>query len=115
MGFPVALTESRESVDEKLAENSGLFARIWQSLSDTFACPIIQDNFAMPPVRPLGNMDSVDFHGLSYAVNRMNAEFVKATAELHDLHIHDVNYLAARLRAGTTGATRSTGICTNIR
>lgn len=71
------------------------FSQIWDSLSKTYKCPIIQNNFEMPFYRIMGNKDASDIHGRVNFLTRLNLEFYQY-AQTHDnFYICDLNYLSA--------------------
>lgn len=70
--------------------------RVWTSLAQ-YQCPIIQNNFDPPQYRILGNLDSTDPHGALNYINKLNSFLTESAQKLNNLHIHDINYLAARV------------------
>jgi FkbH-like protein len=70
------------------------YKSIWSSLSK-FDCAIIQNNFDFTIDRSLGNLDCSDTHGKTYFINQLNNEFSKASREIKNLYINDINYLSS--------------------
>jgi FkbH-like protein len=73
------------------------FESVWNGLQHHLDCPVIQNNFEEPWQRPMGNIDGTDYRGSSRFVARLNEAFANATTQHHNLYIHDIHYLAARI------------------
>lgn len=73
-GLPT-VRNSPEEISAMLDAVYGRFCDIWARLTEKFACPIIQNNFELPPYRLLGNRDAYDLHGGSYFVTSLNMRF----------------------------------------
>ena len=89
------MTDSREVVEEKFQSEFAKFQAIWQSLTDRFHCPIVQNNFEMPFYRLLGNRDCYDFHGRTHFLNRLNGAFYEYAQSHESFYINDLNYVSA--------------------
>lgn len=50
--------ETSESVEEKRTELFIRFQTMWETLTEKYHCPIIQNNFELPYARAIGNMDA---------------------------------------------------------
>ena len=59
-------------------------------------CPIIQNNFEYPYYRILGNKDSIDIHGKTNFVIRLNALFSEYARNNESFYINDINYQSAQ-------------------
>lgn len=96
--FPT-MDDSKEAVDEKLQKAYQHFETMWKKLSDTYHCPIIQNNFEAPFYRLLGNRDFFDVHGRLSFINRLNEKFAeyarKASDSAESFFINDINYLSS--------------------
>ena len=96
--FPT-MDDSAEAVDEKLQKTYQHFETMWKKLSDTYHCPIIQNNFEAPFYRLLGNRDFFDVHGRLSFINRLNEKFAeyarKASDSAESFFINDINYLSS--------------------
>ena len=94
--FPNA-HDTRGSAKELLETSFNHFSQMWNALRKRYSCPIIQNNFELPEVRRLGNLDGVDYRGgirFVRALNNLFAEF----AEEHDgIYVNDINYLSSCL------------------
>jgi len=96
--FPT-MDDSVEAVEEKLQKTYQHFETMWKKLSDTYHCPIIQNNFEAPFYRLLGNRDFFDVHGRLSFINRLNEKFAeyarKASDSAESFFINDINYLSS--------------------
>jgi len=90
-----AMTDSEQEVNDKLSSEIERFTAIWEHLSDTFHCPIIQNNFEQPFYRLLGNADCSDYRGMSNFISRLNTAFAGYAGEHEGFFISDLNYAAA--------------------
>ena len=92
--FP-KLTDEKEMVDQKLMAVVSKFQEVWNHLSQTYHCPIIQNNFEYPFFRLMGNKDASDIHGRVNFITMLNCKFYEY-AQAHDnFFICDINYLSA--------------------
>ncbi len=73
------------------------FTQVWQSLSDTYQCAIIQNNFELPPYRIYGNLDSILPSAKTQYIHTLNAKIHTKIYETPNLYIHDICYLSASL------------------
>jgi len=72
------------------------FSLMWENLSKTYACPVIQNNFEYPFWRLLGNKDAGDIHGRVNFITRLNLTFAEYSQTHDNFYINDINYLSAR-------------------
>ena len=71
------------------------FETMWKHLSETFHCPVIQNNFEYPGYRLMGNRDAWDRRGQVRFVQTLNGLFADY-AETHDaFYLADLNYVSA--------------------
>lgn len=92
--FPV-LSDSIETVEQKRLTVADRFYGLWDHLTETYHCPIIQNNFEYPFFRLMGNKDASDHHGRVNFVTMLNCAFYDY-AQTHDnFYICDVNYISA--------------------
>jgi FkbH-like protein len=73
------------------------FQTIWSALADRLACPIVQNNFELPQLAPLGNLDAQLPGGHTRFVHELNRAFAHAKRTHPRLLIHDVASLSARV------------------
>lgn len=67
----------------------------WVSANNNFGSYIIQNNFEMPPYRPMGNSDVYLPNGIGESINRLNTSIYKHAIENSSFYVNDINYLAA--------------------
>ena len=89
------IDDNEEVVDALLSSEIGRFVSIWASL-DKYSCAVIQNNFELPVVRNLGNLDFYHVSGKVNYINRLNLEFSKMAREINYLYISDINYLSSK-------------------
>ena len=94
-----SMDDSALDVEAKLDKTYKHFETMWQKLSETYHCPIIQNNFEAPFYRLLGNRDFFDVHGRVSFINRLNEKFAeyarKAADSAESFFINDINYLSS--------------------
>lgn len=66
------IEDSRRSVEEKNQSIYQHFVNLWEHLSLTYHCPIIQNNFELPYYRILGNREASDYRGICNFVTKLN-------------------------------------------
>ena len=69
--FPL-MTDDKSRVENLLESEYGKFEQMWEKISETYHCPIIQNNFEMPFYRIMGNKDCSDYHQCRH--NRENGK-----------------------------------------
>ena len=89
------LNDSKEAVLSKEDSAYKHFEVMWDKLRETYACPIVQNNFEMPFYRLLGNRDAVDMHGRIHFLNRLNEKFYEYADAHENFYINDINYLSS--------------------
>lgn len=92
--FPI-LTDSREEIDRKKMIVINKFQGMWEQLTQTYQCPIIQNNFEYPFFRLMGNKDASDHHGRVNFVTMLNCAFYGYAQTHENFYICDVNYISA--------------------
>ncbi|MGO9229467.1 MAG: HAD-IIIC family phosphatase [Bryobacteraceae bacterium] len=92
--FPL-LGAAPEEVEAAIQEELGRFRLVWTELERKYGCVIIQNNFDLPALRPLGNLEAGAPFGRVAFVNRLNAEFARLAALNPKLVIHDIHSLSA--------------------
>ena len=90
-----AVTDTPQQVEDKLHAELEKFTAMWNSITEKFHCPIIQNNFEMPLYRLMGNRDCYDIHGRVNFLTRLNLEFYEHAASHDAFYIHDINFLSA--------------------
>lgn len=94
VSYPTPL-DNQDRVEELLVGQYEHFRVMWEKLSETYHCPIIQNNFELPIYRLLGNQDAVDFHGKINFLTRLNQKFYEYAREHENFYINDIQYLSA--------------------
>ena len=90
---PIGVTDSgfRSAVANELDR----YRQIWTSLSAALPCQIIQNNFELPPYRPLGNLESSSSSGAGRFFLALNTAFAAEARQNPRLLLHDLFALAA--------------------
>lgn len=89
------IEDSEERVEKLLNNEVERYTAIWNSLSERYQCPVIQNNFEMPLYRLMGNKDASDIHGRVNFLTRLNMEFYSYAQTHDDFYICDINYVSA--------------------
>ena len=92
--YPV-VTDTPQQIEDKLHAELEKFNAVWNSITEKFHCPIIQNNFEMPLYRLMGNRDCYDIHGHMNFLTRLNMAFYEHAASHDAFYIHDINFLSA--------------------
>ncbi len=96
ISFP-AIPATEESHQGQVQSELERFRQIWRSLHERIGCQVIQNNFELPPVSILGNMDGVVSGGRSRFLLDLNSAFAEE-ARLHAwLLIQDIHSISARI------------------
>ena len=90
-----SFTESNVDIEALITSEISRFQSMWNSVSERFACPVIQNNFELPHYRGLGNLDSYDIHGRSRFIAELNIRFAEQARQRPGLYLNDINYLSA--------------------
>lgn len=93
--FQQDLTLPEEACREAVLRQYQKLEVMWDKLTETYHCPIIQNNFEFPGYRLLGSADASDPHGLTNFVTELN-RMIYAYARSHaQFYVHDLMSLAA--------------------
>ena len=87
--------DSKEAVDALLQEQFAHFEAMWSKISETYKCPVIQNNFEQPFYRLLGNRDVWDYRGRSNFITRLNQKFYDYAQAHENFYINDIDYMAS--------------------
>lgn len=101
-----AIAMEPEQIDTLLTKQFEHFRVMWNRLADTYACPIVQNNFDRPFYRLLGNKDIADCHGWSNFVYRLNGLLYDYANAHENFFVHDIDYLAAQFGQGAWQASQ---------
>ncbi|MBB5059904.1 FkbH-like protein [Granulicella aggregans] len=91
--LPSTEEDHRREVDKELER----FRQIWQALNDQIGCQIIQNNFELPPISLMGNMDAVVSGGRTRFLLDLNAAFAAEARQNPRLLIQDIQTIASRV------------------
>ena len=86
--------DSPEACADKLQAECARFEQAWKAAA-RFGCPVIQNNFDLPPYRVMGNLDAVDVHGRVRYVRAMNQKLADYAAATPNFYVNDLAYLQA--------------------
>jgi FkbH-like protein len=92
-----SLLDTREDVKKKLDDEFAAYSYLWGRASAIYGCPIIQNNFENPFLRPLGNLDFSDYRGKTSYLRALNERFAAHALENPNFYIHDIHHLSAWL------------------
>jgi len=94
--FP-ELLEGDAEVEQRLREEVGRFEAIWEKIQAKLGAFVIQNNFDLPSLRPLGNLEGSAAYGRINFLMRLNAEFANFARTHSRFLIHDIHYLSAQV------------------
>lgn len=89
------LDDTDEHILDMIDSEVQRFSMVWDNLTKTFNCTIIQNNFEMPFYRFLGNKDASDPHGAVNYISRLNQKFYEYAQHKENFYICDINYISA--------------------
>jgi FkbH-like protein len=91
------LLQTEAEVEERVRHEMDRFESLWEKIHIKLGAVIIQNNFDLPHVRPLGNLEaSQSFTRVNFLL-RMNAEFAKYARNHSRFLINDILYLSAQV------------------
>ena len=94
--FP-ELLESEERVEQRVKEEVARFEAIWEAIHAKLGAIIIQNNFDLPPLRPLGNLEASESYTRVNFLMRLNAEMAAYARRHPNFLINDIHYLSAQV------------------
>ena len=92
-----SLSDTREDVKKKIDDELEAYNHLWGRASAIYGCPIIQNNFENPYLRPLGNLDFSDYRGKTSYVRALNQRIAAHAQEHPNFYVHDIHHLSAWL------------------
>ena len=98
--FPEIL-ESDAEVDNRLRSETARFERLWQKIHQDLGALIIQNNFDLPRLRPLGNLEASEAYGRVNFLLRLNSEFAMFARTHSRFLINDILYLSSQMGLST--------------
>lgn len=96
LNFPT-LADTKKDVEKKQNEEFSSFTNLWQRAYATYGCPIIQNNFENPYLRPLGNLDFSDYRGKTSYIRSLNEKIAAYAQENPNFYVHDIHHLSSWL------------------
>lgn len=87
-------TMTEQEVNAMLQTQMEHFHKLW-TCAGKYNCPILQNNFEMPQLRLLGNMDGIAYYGRTRYIQRLNQAFSEGSQAYENVFIHDICYLSA--------------------
>ena len=94
--FP-ELMESEERIEDRVRQELEGFVSLWEKIHSDLGALVIQNNFDLPRLRPLGNLEASEAYARVNFLMRMNAEFAAYARQHPRLLINDIHYLCAQL------------------
>jgi FkbH-like protein len=94
--FP-ELMETEVEVEAHVSREVTRFESMWEKLHAGLGTLIIQNNFDLPRLRPLGNLEASESFGRVNFLLRLNAEFANYARTHSRFLINDILYLSAQV------------------
>jgi FkbH-like protein len=98
--FP-QLLETEAEVEQRVRQEMTRFESFWEKIHTGLGAIIIQNNFDLPRLRPLGNLEASQAFGRVNFLLRLNSEFASYARSHSRFFINDIHYLSAQV--GLTG------------
>jgi FkbH-like protein len=94
--FP-QLMEPEAEVEHRVRREIARFESLWEKIHAELGAVIIQNNFDLPHLRPLGNLESSESFGRVNFLMRLNGEFGNYARNHSRFLINDIHYLSAQV------------------
>ncbi len=94
--FP-ELLETETEVEDRVRREMARFEPFWEKIHTGLGALIIQNNFDLPRLRPLGNLEAFQAFGRVNFLMRLNAEFAGYARTHSRFFINDIHYLSAQV------------------
>jgi FkbH-like protein len=94
--FP-ELMEPEAEVEQRVRREMARFESVWGKIHAELGALIIQNNFDLPHLRPLGNLEASEPFSRVNFLLRLNAEFAKYARNHSRFLINDILYLSAQV------------------
>ena len=94
--FP-AILESAEEVESRVSREMSQFRSLWEKVHNELKAVVIQNNFDLPRLRSLGNLEASESFGRVNFLMRLNAEFANYARSHSRFLVNDIHYLSAEL------------------
>jgi FkbH-like protein len=92
---PPEIHDEKEKIQNKLEKEFDCYQSLWEKAISDYNCIVIQNNFEYPRNRSLGNLDAVNYNGLTCFINKLNIMFSEYAQENTHVFINDINYLSS--------------------
>ncbi|NLK97838.1 MAG: HAD-IIIC family phosphatase [Epulopiscium sp.] len=92
--LPTPLMSDSE-VEKILYDEVERFKSVWNTLSEKYACPIIQNNFEFMPYRVFGNADCYYNNAITQYILSLNERFAEYARKHLNFHLCDIHYLSS--------------------
>lgn len=87
-------TMTEQEVDSMLQTQMDHFHKLW-TCAGKYNCLILQNNFELPSLRLLGNMDGTTYYGRTRYIQKLNQLFSECSQTYENVCIHDICFLSA--------------------
>jgi FkbH-like protein len=94
--FP-GLLETEAEVERRVHREMARFESLWEKIHSELGALIIQNNFDLPRLRPLGNLEATETYCRVNFLLRLNAEFAAYARQHSRFLINDILYLCAQV------------------
>jgi FkbH-like protein len=94
--FP-ELLEAEGEVENRVRREVARFTSLWEKVHTELGALVIQNNFDLPRLRPLGNLEASESFGRVNFILRLNAEFARYARTHSRFLINDIHYLSAQV------------------
>jgi len=94
--FP-ELLEADGAVENRVRREVARFTSLWEKIHTELGAVIIQNNFDLPRLRPLGNLEASESFGRVNFISSLNAEFAKYGRTHSRFLINDIHYLSGQV------------------
>ena len=98
--FPGVL-ETEAEVEQRVHTEMLRFESLWEKIHTGLGALIIQNNFDLPRLKPLGNLEASEAFGRVNFLSRLNAEFARYARNHSRFLINDILYLSAQVGLAT--------------
>jgi FkbH-like protein len=94
--FP-ELMETELQVEQRVQQETARFESLWNKIHGDLGALVIQNNFDLPHLRPMGNLEASEVTCRINFLARLNEEFAKFARKQSWLLINDIHYLCAQV------------------
>jgi FkbH-like protein len=91
------LMESAAGVEECFRSEMARFEEMWERLRDSLGAIVIQNNFDLPRLRTIGNLEASESFGKVNFLLKLNAAFAEYARTHSRFLINDILYLSAEI------------------